>query len=78
MGGAVCLVVAGTVSLKLLGRASCGRRRVIGLWGGPKRLIFEGRASTESSCLGFGTAPGVVEGQNGSFLKAGLVQNRHF
>ena len=47
------------------------------LWGDPKRLIFKGRASTELSFLGFGTGP-VLAGQSGSFLKAGLVQNRHF
>ena len=29
-----------------------------GGWGGPKRLLFKGRACTESSFLGFGTGPG--------------------
>ena len=35
-------------------------------------------ACTESSFLGFGPGAGVREVQNGSFLKAALVQNRHF
>ena len=55
------------------GASTGGSRRS----GEPKRLIFKGRASTESSFLGFGTGPGVGEVQNGSSLKAGLVQNRH-
>ena len=38
---------------------------------------FKGRASTESSFLGFGTGPGSGQVQNGQFLKAGLLQNRH-
>ena len=46
--------------------------------GGSKRLIFKGRACTESSFLDFGTGPGFGEVQNGSFLKAALVQNRSF
>ena len=46
--------------------------------GEPKRPILKGRACTESSFLGFGPGPGVREVQNGSFLKAALVQNRHF
>ena len=46
--------------------------------GGSKRLIFKGRAYTESSFLDFGTGPGFGEVQNGSFIKAVLVQNRHF
>ena len=45
--------------------------------GGPKRVIFKGRACTESSFLGFGTGPGVGEVQNGSVLKAGIVQHGH-
>ena len=46
--------------------------------GGSKRLIFKGRACTESSFLDFGTGLGFGEVQNGSFIKAALVQNRHF
>ena len=46
--------------------------------GEPKRLLLKGRACTESSFLVFGPGPGVREVQNGSFLKAALVQNRHF
>ena len=40
--------------------------------------FFKGRACTESSLLSFRTGPGVGEVQDGSFLKAGLVQNGHF
>ena len=46
--------------------------------GGSKRFIFKGRACTESSFLDFGTGPGFREVQNGSFIKAAIVQNRHF
>ena len=45
--------------------------------GGSKRLTFKGRACTESSFLDFGTGPGFGEAQNGSFIKAALVKNRH-
>ena len=56
---------------------------IFALWygsgsGGSKRLIFKGRACTESSYWGFGTGPGFGEVQNGSFIQAALVQNRHF
>ena len=72
--------VGGAVSWGLPTRASSGWR-VFGIArrsGEPKRLILKGRACTESSFLGFGLGTGVREVQNGSFLKAALVQNRHF
>ena len=56
------------------GASTGGSRRS----GEPKRFIFKGRACTESSFLDFGTGPGFGEVQNGSFIKAALVQNRHF
>ena len=61
------------MSLGLLTRASSGWRRVIGIAdqglvatstggsrrsGEPKRLIFKGRACTESQFLAFGSGPG--------------------
>ena len=65
------------MSWQLLVGVSRGWRRVLGIAdqgvgrsGEPKRLLFKGRACTESSFLGFGTGPGVGE--------ARLVQNRHF
>ena len=80
--------------LGLLTRASSGWRRVFGIadqglvavlvrvaagvLARPKRPILKGHACTESSFLGFGPGPGVREVENGSFLKAALVQNRHF
>ena len=45
--------------------------------GGSKRLIFKGRACTESSFLDFRTGSGFGEAQNGSFIKAALVQHPH-
>ena len=101
--------VGGALSWGLLTRASSGWRRVFGIAdqglvavlvrsrrsGEPKRPILKGRASTESSFLGFGPGPGgpkrllfhfwalvrvraFERSKNGSFLKAALVQNRHF
>ena len=48
-----------------------------GLWR-IKTVHFKGRACTESSFLDFGTGPGIGEVQNGSFIKAALVQHRSF
>ena len=44
---------------------------------GPNGSFFKGRACTESSFLAFGAGPGSAV-QTVHFLKAGLVQNRHF
>ena len=58
------------MSLGLLTRASSGWRRVIG--------TGSSRGSARSKTVHFKRPVRALADQSGSFLKAGLVQNRHF
>ena len=75
--------VGGAVSLGLLGRASCGRRCAVAALVWVVEVLVQVvvvlvRVVAELVRVVAVVRVRVLAGQNGSFLKAGLVQNRHF